>query len=34
LRNQLAVQSLRDISNYDVKKIKTSSEKENLEPEN
>ena len=32
LRNQLAVQSLRDISSYDVKKIKASTDKENQEP--
>lgn len=33
LRNHIAVSSMRDISSYDVKKVKFASDKENVEPE-
>lgn len=33
LRNHIAVSSMRDISSYDVKKVKFASDKENVEPD-
>jgi hypothetical protein len=33
LRNQIAVSQMRDISSYDVKKVKFAADKENTDPD-